>query len=267
MPEVAGQSPQLPSYLCCIRPFEPRDALAVKTMASEAATSTVWSFFTAALFRETFWELLIAVEAVLFVVFGVPGDLCFMLVPAFFVFIFTCIWAAHQVRAVAAQSDISNVPDTYQTSERTNFWVAELYEPLLGPAAAFQLTFVTPQDVQRYQTDLTGLRRVVVGTAGLRRDRDEPQGGWLTRMAVLKAYRGRGVGTQLLEVACRFCGDAGLAHVRLQTTECHDAAKSLFYKRGFQILNYIHKPMFAGVKVGVYMFTRNVKPSRQSLNA
>lgn len=262
-----ASEPQLPSYLCCVRPFEPRDLLAVKTMAGEAATSTIWSFFTAALFRETFWELLIAFMALLFVMFGVPGDLCMMMVPAFFVFIFTCIWAAHQVRAMAAQSDISNIPDTYQTSPRTNFWVAELYEPLLGPAAAYQLTFVTPEDVQRYQTDLTGLRRVVVGTAGVRRDRDVPEGGWLTRMAVLKAYRGRRIGTQLLEVVCRFCGDAGITHLRMQTTECNDAAKSLFYKHGFQILNYIHRPMFAGVKVGIYMFTKNMKPSRQALNA
>jgi len=55
--------------------------------------------------------------------------------------------------------------------------------------------------------------------------------------------------------------------MKLQTTECNDAAKSLFYKQGWQILNYIHKSVFVGVKVGVYMFTKNVKKSRQALAA
>ncbi|XP_037077920.1 uncharacterized protein LOC119098975 [Pollicipes pollicipes] len=264
---MAETTAPLPNYLCCVRPFEPRDALAVKTLVSDAALSTVWSFFTAALFRETFWELLIAAQAVLFVVFGVPGDLCLMTVPAFFAFVLAAIWAAHQIKVIASQSDVSNIPDTYQSLKRTNFWVAELYEPITGPAARFQLTFVSPQDVEKYQTDLKGLRRVVVGTCGVRKNRDDPQGAWLQRMSVAKSHRGHGIGTKMLDVACRFCGDAGLSNVRLQTTECNDAAKSMFYNRGFQILNYIHKPMFAGVRVGVYMFTKNVKPSRQSLEA
>jgi len=257
----------LPSYLCCVRPYEPRDILAVKTLVSESTTSTVWPFFTAALFRETFWELLIALLAVLFVVFGVPGDLCLMTVPGFVACVLAAIWAAHQIKVVASQSDINNIPDTYQTSPRTQFWVAELYEPLTGVAGRYQLTFVTLEDVAKYATDLGGLRRVVVGTCAVRRNRDEPDGAWLTRMAVLKPYRGHKVGAQLLAVAEAFCADVGISNMKLQTTECNDAAKSLFYKQGWQILNYIHKSVFVGVKVGVYMFTKNVKKSRQALAA
>lgn len=266
MAEPAPAAP-LPSYLCCIRPFAPRDILAVKSIVSEATTSTVGSFFLAALFRETFWELLIAVLALLFVVFGVPGDICLMTVPAFFAFMLSCIWAAHQIKVVASQSDISNVPDTYQSTNKTQFWVAELYEPLTGAATNFQCTFVTPQDVDKYAHDLSGVRRVVVGTCAVRRNREEPAGAWLTRHAVQKPYRRHAIGTALLEAAVRFCGDAGHNSLRLQTTECHDAAKSLYYKHGFQILNYAHKSLFAGVKVGVYQFTMKVKGGRQALAA
>ena len=68
---------------------------------------------------------------------------------------------------------------------------------------------------------------------------------WLRRMAVSKAYHRMGIGDQLVETAIKHCLESNFRALELLTTDCHEAARSLYIKRGFEIVQ-CQKKAFAG---------------------
>ena len=59
---------------------------------------------------------------------------------------------------------------------------------------------------------------------------------WLDELYMLPEYRGRGIGTALLEEAIAQAHDAGCAAVDLEVDENHHKAENLYQREGFEPL-------------------------------
>ncbi len=56
----------------------------------------------------------------------------------------------------------------------------------------------------------------------------------ITNIAVLKAYRGRGIGEQLLTEAQRLCKELQVGHMTLEVRVSNEVAQNMYRKLGFQ---------------------------------
>jgi GNAT superfamily N-acetyltransferase len=74
----------------------------------------------------------------------------------------------------------------------------------------------------------------VVGSVALRDDGDTAE---LKRMYLATPFRGRGLGSRLLETAITEAREAGFRSVRLDTTERQTDARRLFESRGFHCVS------------------------------
>jgi GNAT superfamily N-acetyltransferase len=85
---------------------------------------------------------------------------------------------------------------------------------------------------------------------------------WLRRMAVNPKYQRKGIASVLVDEALRFCKDKGYSGVELGTGECHDAARELYLKKGFDLKQMYHKPIFGTVvTIQMYHLVFHFKPS------
>jgi GNAT superfamily N-acetyltransferase len=81
-------------------------------------------------------------------------------------------------------------------------------------------------------------------------------------MVVTPKYQRKGIASLLVDEALRFCKDKGYAAVELVTSECHDAARELYLKKGFDLKQMYHKPIFGTVVTAqMYDFVFRLKSS------
>lgn len=103
----------------------------------------------------------------------------------------------------------------------------------------------------RGQIFLTQVDGVIAGCCALRPldhwdDCDYPNAAEMKRLYVRKAFRGLGLGRQLVEAALDTARQAGYDHVLLDTLDDMEAARSLYEDLGFEsIPPYYHSP-FSG---------------------
>ncbi len=98
-------------------------------------------------------------------------------------------------------ADIENVAEAYFTTDRANFWVAEVDGEVVG----------------------------MVGVA-----EDEPNIAEIRRMRVCPEMHGKGVATRLMEQALQFCRHHGYLKVRLDTRLEPGHAAEMFERFAFQ---------------------------------
>lgn len=58
----------------------------------------------------------------------------------------------------------------------------------------------------------------------------------------------------MLDVAIRHCFSNHFRAIELLTTECHDAARNLYFKRGFEIIN-CRRQLFAAGLADITLYT------------
>ena len=229
-----------------IRRFRPSDAAAAKALARRAALTSVVPFFTAMAVRETTWQVALMLAAILFVVVGFPLQYCILSVPITLSLLFVGIFLGHWAKALG-QKDMDDVLATYASDPKCGFWVAELVHG--GGTEDTEVTVESEDDVAG------GGGGKVVGIVGIRIKSDpdmrEPPASvaWLTRMGVDPAFRRRGLGARLADVALAHCVRRGFRAVELLTTEGHGAARSLYTAKGFQIVHHQRKVYALGLAV------------------
>ena len=119
-----------------------------------------------------------------------------------------------------------------------NCFYAEEDSMLLG-VVAFQTsreTFFAPtlKSIQSLYGKIKGLYKGIL--LSLMEHKTEQDELYIEAIAVSTAARGKGVGTQLLEIIFTFAKEKGLHNVTLQVIDTNPRAKTLYEKNGFTVI-------------------------------
>ncbi|XP_069690206.1 N-acetyltransferase family 8 member 3-like [Periplaneta americana] len=253
------------NHLVVIRYYKPGDELLCREIIREGTMSTVNTAFIAGLTREITFQTMILTSAMMFIFLGVPFGVCFWSIPAVIVLMYVFIWLGHTYKALEMTEDVSNIPRVYMSSEFTGFWVAEAHEPyfMTREPNNVKYTIMSERELRERNIEIhQNHGKRVVGTVAITRSRNGPDTAWLRRMAVAPRYQRKGIASALLDEALRFCMDRGYAAVELVTSECHDAARELYLKKGFELKQMYHKPIVGTVvSIQMYALIFRIRPS------
>lgn len=225
--------------------------------------STVTTAFIAGLTRELTFQAMVLTSAVMFIFMGVPLSVCLGAIPVVIVAMYVFIYLAHTFKALEMMQDISNIPRFYMSSDYTGFWVAEACEPIFmtqDPKHAKYL-MMTESELQRQSVQLaTHLRRRIVGTIAVTRSKSEENTAWLRRMAVHPRYQHKGIASKLVDEVLSFAAQKGYSGVELVTSECHNGARELYLRKGFELKQMYNKHVFGSlVSILIYELSISFK--------
>lgn len=258
-----------------IRPFRPQDNDEVQKLIFESTMSTVNTFFFQALMREIYFQSIILTAAVMFIFVGIPFQWTLSAIPLVTVLFYIVIYSAHYYKAMFLHPDLKDILGTYLSSNKTTFFVAEAFGPVRptgisrrnGSNSTSNIAFVNFAEYERLDRNEgisgSGRKREIIGTIGVTRDYSSAVIAWVRRMAVKKAWRGKGVGSQLVDSVIKFCNARSYVAIELVTTECHNSAQRLYEKKGFETRQMYHKKFLYLTSMAITMQFMSYK-TRQS---
>merc|ERR1712156_214694 len=198
--------------------------------------------------------------AIFFVVFGLPLTQSILAFPTIMLLLLIGIWLGHKIKAVTTHKDLNDIYGEYQSNSRCGFWVAEL---ISGDATQSrhcknkQIDIIIHNDTTMLEIEraLEGPRtggRSIIGSIAITVKQDitnEPEQSvaWLRRLAVDKTYRKMGIGSALTDAAIEHCAKSNFRAVELITTEHHQAARSLYAIKGFELIETTDKNFLGGL--------------------
>jgi len=260
-------------YLIVIRPFRREDQEASRALIDEGTMDPVNRFFLQALMRETFLQAIIMLAAIMYIVGGVQLQYTVTAIPIVAVLTYAGIYASHRYKAKYLHPDLQNIMQTYMGSNKTCFFVAEAFynkaENQLNtneqPAFVSEIEFEKIDASGQISNDRS-LSREIVGTIAVARAKESAVIAWLRRTAVKKDWRKKGVGTALVDRVIKFCSQKGFIGIELVTTECHDSARKLYEKKGFEVRAFYHKKFFrlSGMAMMMYAMHYKTRPYRET---
>jgi len=251
-----------------IRPFHYGDDAKVKRLLDQAAMSTVWPMFLGFAKREVTSHLILMLAAILFVVVGLQLISSLFAVPIVLLSMAVAIYMGHRIKIALTHADLNDVGQSYQSNPRCGFWVAEVVDKSLISSNGRPTISIENQSPRKGSSD------EIVGTVAItiKRDpdlREPPESiAWLRRMAVSPKYRRKGIGLALTDVALDHCAKANFRAIELFTTEYHQAARSLYASKGFELIETTRKSFLGGLlSFSLYRLRVPCILSRANLNA
>lgn len=178
--------------------------------------------------------------------------------PIVIALLYICILIGHIVKAATTHNDLNDISNEYMEKSRCGFWVAESLDdfPLKSSASDSKVKIIREDQMNLSEVEraLSGNRkRLIIGTVAItiKNDpdlREPPQSvAWLRRMSVKKSYRRCGIGAALTNVALDHCSMSNFRAVELLTTEHHQAARNLYAKKGFELIETKRKSFVCGL--------------------
>ena len=150
-----------------VRPYTKEDDGDIKRIAGEGIMSSVNRTFFSALFRETTFQLMIFFSAMLFIIVGLPFFYCAVSAPITVAVIYIAVWSNATMKSLEIQNELSLIVQQYQQTDKTIFLVAVYYGPLIDFDPKAAITFVTPNDLQGFEHELSSRSKKLVGFLGL----------------------------------------------------------------------------------------------------
>jgi GNAT superfamily N-acetyltransferase len=254
------------THFVVIRPFRREDHASVLQLIQEATLDPVNTFFFRTLTREIFFQAVIMIAAIMYILCGVPLQFTVSALPLTTVLAYIVIWFAHWYKAKYLHKDIVNVMKTYLGSDKTSFFVAEAFFNPIDSKFLKQDKpgFITETEFENL--DKTGnvsnnrtLTRELVGCIGVMRAKESAVLAWLRRTGVKKTWRGKGVGGALVDRVIKHCSQKGFIGIELVTTECHDSARKLYERKGFEVRAFYHKKFFKMSQASIMMLAMHYK--------
>jgi len=199
-----------------VRAYREGDEVGVKAVLHEAAFSNIWPGICVSVSAPTFRYFTAVLVGVAVLVFrgSVMSCLACLCVPFVFVSLGHCIVAVYYVYGPPL-FDLNDISGNYQSSDNTNFWVAET--------------------LAAHGKQIVGTIAIVSSLRGMTHNTGVA---YLRRMSVLKSCRRRGVANRLLETAMQFCKEHNYVQIELITTKVHQAAMQLYLNSGFYCRSY-----------------------------
>ena len=171
------------------------------------------------------------------------------------------------MKSLEIQQEMRQVKQLYQQSDKTNFWVAEYYGPVLYVVRNGPIRFLTSPEEFQEESMLTKKQGRIVGILGLQRNRDGACNLWLRRLAVTSDMRRKGIATQLLNQACNFSFEKGYSFIETCITECQTSGKEFLITRGFELEQLYHKHIAGSTAVyAKYLLRKDLSRWNSSVN-
>ena len=176
--------------------------------------------------------------------------------PIVITILFISTWIGHFVKVNTTHHDLNNIPQEYTEKDKCGFWVAEAFgQPLATHNSESKIEIIREEEEDNIIQPLMSstMSPKIIGTIAItiKNDPDlrEPPNSvaWLRRMAVAKSFQRLGIGSVLTDVALEHCSAANFRAVELLTTEHHQAARSLYAVKGFDLIETIRKPYLGGL--------------------
>lgn len=266
-----------------IRPYKYGDELQLKRLLTDSAMTTVWSVFLATARREVISQSVFLLAAIFFVVFGLPLTQSILAFPTVMLLLMIGIWVGHKVKALTTHKDLNDIQGEYQSNPRCGFWIAELISgnDHLAHCKTKKIDII---NLGECDTSMIEIERVLGGPRSgggcsiigciavtVKQDTDhEPHQSvaWLRRLAVHKECRKMGIGAALTDTALEHCARSNYRAVELVTSEHHQAARSLYAIKGFEMIETIEKSFLGGVvRFALYRLRMPCIMTRSNLNA
>ena len=250
-----------------IRPFQYGDDAKVKRLLDQAAMSTAWPMFLGFAKREVTSHMILMLAAFLFGVVGLQLISSLFSVPIVLLSMAVSIYMGHRIKIILTHTDLNDVGQSYQSNPRCGFWVAEVVDKSLISSSGRPNISIDLSPRQKSSQEIIGTVAVTI-----KRDpdlREPPESiAWLRRMAVSPKYRRKGIGLALTDVALDHCAKANFRAIELFTTEYHQAARSLYASKGFELIETTRKNFLAGLlSFSLYRLRVPCILSRANLNA
>jgi len=244
-----------------IRPYRPEDYQSVQKVLFDGTMAPVNTFFVRFLTKEIFYQTVVMISALMFIFGGVPLYWTVSSLPIVTCVSYFVIWFGHFYKAKYTHRDMANIERSYMNSNKTCFLVAEAYVATdRNPSDIRVPVFINEAEFQKYPNiEATHSRREIIGTVGICRDREFAVTAWIRRMAVKKEWRRLGVGSHIVDSVIKFCTQKGFVSIELVTTECHDSARRLYEKKGFEMKQMYHKKILNLSSLAITMFFMNFK--------
>lgn len=124
----------------------------------------------------------------------------------------------------------------------SHFWVAESYEYYLLKRHQIheQRTFMTEEEFNKSNIDVSRHIKKVVGTIGFYTSSTLENTAWITQLSVQKDYRRKKIGSHLVNQALKFGVEQGCRSISVIISEYRRGTILLFINKGFQGY-HIHK--------------------------
>ncbi|CAB4065867.1 unnamed protein product [Lepeophtheirus salmonis] len=197
--------------------------------------------------------------AVLFIVLDLPLFLAIASAPTSFFAIYLIIYMGHWIKTIKAHNDLNNIDALY--SGRKAFFVAEVINDAASHSSD-DFMFAN----SNYEFPLDSPPPEIVGTIALNIKSDPDMGdpptsvAWLRRMAVKPKYREKGIGSRLIDVALSHCKSKEFQAVELITSQYHDSARNLYYRKGFKMKkSYKKNLLFGSFPIEMYRLRKDLK--------
>jgi len=260
------------SAIVVIRPFRREDQSRAQELLKEGTMEPVNRFFISSLTREIMYQAVIMVAALMFIIGGLPLSYTIAAIPTVMLLAYVTIWSAHYYKAKYLHHDMTNIMKSYMGSDKTCFFVAEAFCNKNNPRWKNEKpAFIT--EVEFEKLDQTGvisnnrdLTRELVGTIAVTRAKESGVVAWVRRKSVNKAWRKKGVASALVDRVTKFCSQKGFIGIELVTTECHDSARRLYEKKGFEVRAFYHKKFFrlSGLAIMMYAMHYKTRPFKDT---
>ena len=222
------------------------DEKQISSLVTQATLSTVNPFFIKLASKETTAQFMLMLAAVAFIVFGTPLKYCLLVLPATFGLIYFLVWIGHHIKAWQ-HTDLNCIDETYMSSPRCGLWVAEVVDESSNGSCEYLVESNSNfSDTSRRPGILVGTVAVVIKDD---QDKTEPPGSvaWMRRLAVHSSFKRKGLGEKLVEVGLKHSVQNNFRAVELVTTECHEAARGLYLKKGFEIYQCYKRDFMLGL--------------------
>ena len=97
------------SHIVVIRPYKPGDEFNCHEMIKNGVLSSMNSAFFGSLFKEITFQVMILLAAIMFIFFGMPLTICFLVIPVVIVLTYMGTYLAFTTKAMEVDQEVSNI--------------------------------------------------------------------------------------------------------------------------------------------------------------
>ncbi|XP_034196636.2 N-acetyltransferase family 8 member 3 [Osmia lignaria lignaria] len=251
------------SHIVVIRNYKPGDEIHCKELAKSGVMSSLSSTFFGIVLKELTFQLMILFAAIMFIFFGLPLTVCFLVIPLVIFLVYVGTYIAFTAKTMEVSEEVSNIPRMYMSNAFSCCWVAEAFEPYLmtNDPKNIHYTIMTEQQFRDSNIDISSQIKRIVGTVALCKSHRLDKGAWIKRLYVHERYRRKGIASCLINVAVQFAMDQGYSCANIVASEYTEGGRELCLKKGFELQQMYHKPILGPlISTLMYELTYQIKP-------
>ncbi|XP_031847269.2 N-acetyltransferase family 8 member 3 [Nomia melanderi] len=251
------------SHIIVIRSYKPGDEINCKELIKSGVMSSLNSTFFGIVFKELTFQMMILFAAIMFIFFGLPLTICFLVIPLVVFLVYVGTYIGFTTKTMEVNEEVSNIPRVYMSNAFSCFWVAEAFEPYLMTENPTNIQYIimTEQQFRDSDIDISSQVKRIVGTVALCKSHRLDKGAWIKRLHVHHRYRRKGIASCLINVAISFAIEQGYSCANIIASEYTEGGRELCLKKGFELQQMYHKSILGSlITILMYELTYQIKP-------